>query len=162
MQFRAYASDLTNATTIRFQVEGKLNPYPLSEGYYNVTKRLTANSFVDWSPPTWTVRAQNYKDLFIVMIIISIGVNVFAIFENVFFYFIFFFLQAEHWSSNQKTPDLSQIIQELVAQPSWTTGTIIVIISRAPTDKTNNTRVASSGKDGIGAPTIAIAYSTTS
>jgi hypothetical protein len=73
------------------------------------------------------------------------------------------FTQDGEYTANQKTPDLSRVIEELVVQTSWASGKrIVFIISRAPSDTTNNTRAAYSGKNSANnLPVLTIVYSST-
>ncbi len=68
-------------------------------------------------------------------------------------------------ASARTTPDLSEIIQEFVSQPGWSSGdkTIVMLLDRSPLDTHTNTRMAYSGvSDSSKTPYLIITYDTTS
>ena len=100
---------------IRFRAEINASPTPFGQQLTNVSRRLTSNSYIDWTPNEWSSDSINATGL------------------------------------NQLTPDLSPLLQELVTQPGWSSGSkrVVLIASRSPLQTTgaNGTRVAFSGKD---------------
>jgi len=61
----------------------------------------------------------------------------------------------------ERTPSLVSILNELVTQNDWRSGNnIVIMISRAPNDTGNGTRISVSGKQGYGAPRMVITYQT--
>ncbi len=68
--------------------------------------------------------------------------------------------------ATQVTSNIAVILQELVVQSGWPSSAdsgkrIVLIIDRAPSDKTSNTRVAASGNTGgWQRPTLSVTYNT--